>query len=301
MIYTVSANPALDLTLTVPEIEYDTVLRATEVRRDVAGKGFNVSIFLKTLGVENVAMAFVAGHTGQALEDGLHNLGIATDFIYVEGETRTNVVVREPAGRRHIKVNQPGATVTVADYQHFQERVGERADAGDLFILTGSLAPGLPVTFYGELIELLHSHGATVILDSSGQALTHGCAAKPAWAKPNTVEAAEFTGRPCGNDSGSHSGAHRFFGRRRATGYLVHGSPRRAGGGPRWHLASPAAAGARSDRCTRRGCGCGWRGLGHGTRADTARNRVLGGRGRHGHSHARPPAGRSMDRFTDDV
>ena len=67
MIYTVSANPALDLILTVPAIEFETVLRAYEVRREMGGKGFNVSRYLKALGVTNVAVAFAGGFTGQAL------------------------------------------------------------------------------------------------------------------------------------------------------------------------------------------------------------------------------------------
>ena len=85
MIYTVSANPALDLILTVPAIEFEVVLRAFEVRREMGGKGFNVSRYLKALGVDNVAVAFAAGFTGQALEAGLHNVGVATAFIYLRG------------------------------------------------------------------------------------------------------------------------------------------------------------------------------------------------------------------------
>ena len=106
------------------------------------------------------------------------------------------MVVREPEGRRHIKVNQPGAPVTAADLDLFRARVSERAAEGDLWVLTGSLAPGLPAAFYGELISLLHARKAMVMLDSSGAALAHGCAAHPDRVKPNTVEAAELTGQP---------------------------------------------------------------------------------------------------------
>ena len=194
MIYTVSANPALDLILTVPAIEFEVVLRAFEVRREMGGKGFNVSRYLKALGVDNVAVAFAAGFTGQALEAGLRNVGVETAFLYLEGETRTNVVIQEPAGQRHIKANQPGAAVTPEGMAAFWDLVRTRATPDDVWVLTGSLAPGLAPDFYAEVSEELQKQGARVVLDTSGPALRRGCAARPLLVKPNVVEAEEFTG-----------------------------------------------------------------------------------------------------------
>lgn len=194
MIYTVSANPALDLILTVPAIEFEVVLRAFEVRREMGGKGFNVSRYLKALGLDNIAVAFAAGFTGQALEAGLRSVGVETAFIYLEGETRTNVVIQEPGGRRHIKANQPGATVTPEGMAAFWDLVRTRATPDDVWVLTGSLAPGLAPDFYAEVGEALHARGARVVLDTSGPALRRGCAARPLLVKPNVVEAEEFTG-----------------------------------------------------------------------------------------------------------
>lgn len=210
MIYTVSANPALDMIVTVHAIEYEVVLRAYEVRREWGGKGFNVSRFLKALGVDNVAIAFAAGYTGRALEDGLNADGVATDFIYVEGETRTNVVIQEPEGRRHIKVNQPGAAIPPAGKAALLARA-EQAQAGDTWILTGSLAPGLDSTFYAEVAQILHRCGAAVVLDTSGPALRAGCAAQPQLVKPNVVEAEEFTGRKITSLADAVSAAHAFI------------------------------------------------------------------------------------------
>ena len=195
MIYTVSANPALDLILTVPNIEFEVVLRAYEVRRGMGGKGFNVSRYLKALGVENVAVAFAGGYTGQALAAGLEAGGIHTEFVYLQGgETRTNVVIQEPNGRRHIKANQPGPTVSAADQDAFWARLDALVQPGDLWVLTGSLAPGLPVDFYAKAGKALQAQGAAFVLDTSGGALSAGLAARPALVKPNAVEAEEFTG-----------------------------------------------------------------------------------------------------------
>lgn len=210
MIYTVSANPALDLILTVPAIEFEVVLRAYEVRRDMGGKGFNVSRYLKALGTENVAVAFAAGFTGQALAAGLTAGGIPTEFVYLQaGETRTNVVIQEPDGRRHVKANQPGATITASDQAAFWERLEVLVKPGDLWVLTGSLAPGLEHDFYAQAAERLQAHGADFVLDTSGPALRRGCAAHPVLVKPNVLEAEQFTGKKIESvaDAGLAAGA----------------------------------------------------------------------------------------------
>ena len=195
MIVTLTPNPVLDRTLTVPHIELDEVFRATSTRLDWGGKGFNVSRALKALGKESVAMAFAGGGTGQMLEQGLHALGIETDFVSVAGETRTNVVVVDQATGRHIKVNEAGPSISPQEHDELLERVRQRVQPGDLWVLAGSLPPGLPANFYAEVIELLQGCGARAFLDTSGGPLRLGCAARPALVKPNVAEAQEITGQ----------------------------------------------------------------------------------------------------------
>jgi 1-phosphofructokinase family hexose kinase len=193
-IYTVSVNPAIDLFLDVPEIVFDEVLRATAVRRVWAGKGFNVSRALQRLGGKSTALGFVGGYAGMAIRAGLEAEGIATDFVTVEEETRTNVMIVDLRVGRHIKVNQTGAPVSAAAQEKFRACVRRHLKPGDLWVLTGSLAPGLSTDFYAELIELLHAGGAWAALDTSGAALRAGCAARPELVKPNVAEAYDLTG-----------------------------------------------------------------------------------------------------------
>jgi fructose-1-phosphate kinase PfkB-like protein len=81
MIYTVTLNPAVDRELTVPSIEMDTVLRASELRVDIGGKGFNVSRMVQQLGGESVALGFVGGNAGRLLADGLQEHGVACGTV----------------------------------------------------------------------------------------------------------------------------------------------------------------------------------------------------------------------------
>jgi 1-phosphofructokinase family hexose kinase len=195
MIVTVTQNPGLDRTLTVPRILFNEVTRASSLRLDWGGKGFNVSRALKALGVESVAMGFVGGATGRTLAQGLTSLGIATDFIHIASETRTNVVIAEADGERHIKVNEAGPTVHAEELTAFLDLARERVRQGDIWVLSGSLPAGVPRGFYAQIITLVQAAGAKAFLDTSGEPLRLGCAARPYLVKPNALEAEEITGR----------------------------------------------------------------------------------------------------------
>ena len=194
MIHTVTLNPSLDRTLTVPRIVDDEMVRATASRVDWGGKGFNVSRVLRVLGLESVATGFAGGETGQRLERGLHDLGIATGLVSLSGETRTNTVVIESETGRYIKVNEPGLTVQPEEQAALRDRIRENLRDGDLWLLSGSLPPGLPDGLYGELVEMVQASGARVLLDASGEPLRQGCAAAPFLVKPNAAEALEMLG-----------------------------------------------------------------------------------------------------------
>ncbi|MGB3210259.1 MAG: 1-phosphofructokinase [Desulforhopalus sp.] len=196
MIFTVTLNPAVDRELTVDAIAFDTVLRASDWRVDCGGKGFNVARMLKSLGISSVALGFAAGKSGEMLNDKLRSLGIETEFVWAEGETRTNVSIVSAENGRYVKVNEPGPAITEADLAQLAQKISERVQAGDWWVLAGSLPPGVPPNYYTELIAIIQSAGAKVFLDTSDEALRQNCAAKPLLVKPNDEEAHGLTGLP---------------------------------------------------------------------------------------------------------
>ena len=196
MIYTLTLNPAVDRELVVEEIVFDTVLRASEWRVDCGGKGFNVARMLQSLDTPSIAVGFAAGKSGELLDDSLQSLGIETDFVWVGGETRTNVSIVSIDHAHHVKVNEPGPTVTETDLAKLVQKVRGLAGPDDGWVIAGSLPPGVPPTFYAEIITILQSAGARVFLDTSDEALRQSCPAKPFLVKPNAAEAQELTGLP---------------------------------------------------------------------------------------------------------
>lgn len=199
MIYTLTLNPAVDLELVVDEFEFDTVGRATASRMDCGGKGFNVSRMLANLQTASVAMGFVGGKSGERLEQTLRSLDIETDFVWIDGETRTNVSIVKKDHSSYLKVNEPGPKVIASDIESLIAKIRGHAKPGDWWVLAGSLPPGVPHTIYADLTRIIEGAGASVMLDTSGETLRVACAAKPSIIKPNMEEARELTQSICGD------------------------------------------------------------------------------------------------------
>lgn len=84
MVYTVTFNPAIDYVVHTGEMSLGAVNRSTGEEMYFGGKGINVSLVLRELGIESVALGFVAGFTGKAIEEGVSLMGVRTDFVRLE-------------------------------------------------------------------------------------------------------------------------------------------------------------------------------------------------------------------------
>jgi 1-phosphofructokinase family hexose kinase len=189
MIYTVTLNPALDRELTVPAFDFDKVLRASANRLDWGGKGFNVSRALAALGTESIAVGFVGGATGETLAAGMAKLGIQTDFVRVAEETRSNTSIVSEDHLHYLKVNEAGPKVSATEQTALLEKIRALVQPNDWWVLAGSLPIGVPSSFYADVIKIVQSVGAHAVLDTDGEALRLGCAARPYMVKPNASEA----------------------------------------------------------------------------------------------------------------
>jgi len=165
---------------------------------DFGGKGFNVSRQLKNLGVPSIATGLLGGHAGKLLQDGLQNLGIDTDFVWIEGETRTNISIVTQSHDRYIKVNEKGPLVESAAQNELLDKIDLLAKPGDWWVLAGSMPPDIGDDFYARIMFVLNNHDVQIILDTADEPLRLGCAEKPYLVKPNRDEAHVLTGMPVG-------------------------------------------------------------------------------------------------------
>ena len=195
MIITVTLNPALDKTVEIPDFSLDAVNRITTMRTDPGGKGLNVSKVIAKLGGTSTVVGVLGGTTGRRIADAMDALGIACQFTFVDGETRTNLKVIDPARHTNTDLNEPGLTVDQETLDHMRDALVAAIRPGDIVVLSGSLPKGAPADTYGSWTAACRTAGARVFLDADGEPLAHGLAAKPYLAKPNNHELSRLTGR----------------------------------------------------------------------------------------------------------
>lgn len=195
MIYTVTLNPALDKTATVENLRLDSVNRISELRVDPGGKGINVSKVVRELGAKTVAIALLGGHAGTMLRNMLAELGIECKVLEVEGETRTNLKIKDPALKTNTDINEPGPEVTDEQLRGMLDGLVGEVGSGDIVVLSGSLPRGAAAGTYKVWVAALKKTGAKVYLDADGDKLVRGIEAKPDLIKPNEIELGAMMGR----------------------------------------------------------------------------------------------------------
>jgi len=195
VILTVTLNTALDLTYRVPALKPHASHRITEVTERPGGKGVNVARVLAALGHEVTVTGFTGGATGRAVQDQLTATpGLVDALVPVAGPTRRTIALVDDQTGDTTQLNEPGPTITPAEWSAFQEAYEDLLARASAVALCGSLPPGVPVGAYAGLIRLAKAAGVPVLLDTSGEPLRRGVAARPDIIKPNLDELAELTG-----------------------------------------------------------------------------------------------------------
>jgi 1-phosphofructokinase len=195
MIVTLTLNPSVDRTVDVDTLVRGAVVRARDVHVDPGGKGINVSRALAGHDIKTRAVVTTGGAEGRHLVALLQAEGIDIVGVPVDGSTRSNIAVVEPDGTT-TKFNEPGAFVPTAQLRALLDSVTASAAGADWVVASGSLPPGVPDGFYGDVVRALRDAGVPVAVDTSGAALLAALDAGPALVKPNVHELAEATGRP---------------------------------------------------------------------------------------------------------
>lgn len=192
MIYTVTFNPSLDYSINIKDFETGTVNRTNYEEIRVGGKGVNISIVLHSLGVDNVALGFIAGFTGDQIETGMHQLGCQTDFVHLpQGFSRINIKMMS---RSETEMNGMGPAVTEKDCDQFMIRIS-RLKPGDILVLCGSIPSSMPQDMYEKILDVVDTDKIRVVVDTSSPLLRRTLAYHPFLIKPNLNELSEMFGR----------------------------------------------------------------------------------------------------------
>ncbi len=193
MIYTITFNPALDYVIYLDRLMPGETNRCKREELYFGGKGINVSLVLKELGAESVALGFAAGFTGDALVQYLADAGIKADFIRLkEGLTRINVKLK---GEAETEINACGPAVSTADLDALFAKL-EQLETGDLLVLAGSVPPSVPADIYSKIAKRMAEKKIRFVTDATGALLKGVLPYHPFLIKPNHRELEELVARP---------------------------------------------------------------------------------------------------------
>ncbi|HEX3076660.1 MAG TPA: 1-phosphofructokinase [Lachnospiraceae bacterium] len=197
MIYTVTFNPALDYVIRVNELTIGRVNRTSTEEVYYGGKGINVSAVLKTLDYDSIALGFIAGFTGEAIESGLKKQGINTDFIPLhEGISRINIKIKSS---EETEINGQGPAITKEAIDSLFERI-DRIQDGDILVLAGSIPSTLPDDIYEKIMARVQGKNIRIVVDATKDLLMNVLKYNPFLIKPNNHELGEMFGVTLSND-----------------------------------------------------------------------------------------------------
>ncbi len=189
MIYTITFNPALDYIVRVNDFKLGKVNRTSYEEIYAGGKGINVSIVLNNLNVENIALGFIAGFTGDEIENKVKALGCKTDFIKLKnGMSRINVKLKS---NEESEINGQGPNIYDSDLDILYKKI-ELLKEGDVLVLAGSIPSSLPENIYEIIMERLKDKEVKIIVDATKDLLLNVLKYKPFLIKPNHHELGEL-------------------------------------------------------------------------------------------------------------
>ena len=189
MIYTVTLNPSIDYVVRLESLVTGITNRTTSEEYYFVGKGINVSWVLAELDLESTAFGFVAGFTGDAIEKGIRNDKIITDFIKLEkGISRINIKIKADD---ETEINCQGPHIDESELERLLNKV-DRINDGDTLVIAGNVPNTMPDDVYERILERIKGKKVRIVVDATKKLLLNSLKYKPFLIKPNRQELSEI-------------------------------------------------------------------------------------------------------------
>jgi len=190
MIYTLTVNPSLDYISKIKDFNIGEINRSYEEKIVAGGKGINVSTILNRLGMDTIALGFLAGFIGKEIERKVKENQIVTDFIYLhQGNSRINMKIK--SNEIETEINAGGPLISKKEIALLFDKIKEMR-AGDILVLAGSIPRSLDTIFYASIIKEIQDKDILVVVDSTDDLLLKTLKFHPFLIKPNKTEIEEI-------------------------------------------------------------------------------------------------------------
>lgn len=199
LILTLTINPAIDRAVSVDKLVFEDRGYILSREEAAGGRGVNASQVIHSFGGKTLALLTAGGKGGERMEKSLARMGFPYETVRVKAETRINLNISDRQGLT-IKLNEVGAALEPHELKAVRARVEAQIGKAKTspvswLMLCGSVPPGVPSSFYGDLIEMARSRGVQTLLDTDGPAAERAIEARPTIVSPNQQEAERLTGR----------------------------------------------------------------------------------------------------------
>lgn len=201
MILTITANPSVDISYQLDQLNINGVSRTEKVLKTAGGKGLNVGNVLQTLGADVAHSGFIGGALGEFIKETLAGKGQEARFVEIEGATRNCIAILHEG--KQTEILEKGPEITQEEKDKFIARLDKITDGCDILNISGSLPKGLDVDFYQTIIKYAKDNNKFISVDTSGKTLEAVIKAdiKPDLIKPNETELSDVLGFEVNKDN----------------------------------------------------------------------------------------------------
>lgn len=216
MFYTVTLNPSVDRTLQVAALVPGSLHRISGYIDHAGGKGINVARALTKLGADCTALGFLGGANGEWIRKTLETEGVKGYWVSIQGETRMNIKIWAERTGETTEFNAAGPVISPQEWSDLHDALSalplsQSAQMENIIVFSGNPPPSSPTEIYASLIQTAKRRGFYTVLDTSGDYLKDGLAAKPDLIKPNADELSVLVGRDCSNPEAAAAAARELI------------------------------------------------------------------------------------------
>ena len=181
-------NPAIDRTITVDRLAFDDRAYILSSKDSQGGRGINAACVIHSFGGKTLAIIPAGGERGLRLEQYMCDCGFPVRTVPIKNDIRQNLTITDRHGLT-VKLNEVGPKLDKGELSTIEGTVEAQLKDASWLMLCGSLPPGVPADFYAKLVERAKKKNVKTLLDTDGDALSHGIEAGPTMVMPNQQEA----------------------------------------------------------------------------------------------------------------